>query len=1597
MSSAGFVPNTQPVFGQSQGFLDRATVQGASSGQQQQQPQQQPKHHSQSINIASLTNARNISHSTPETPGRLEGLSRTSSNGGPWPLPGQFTPHEHTPHSIPQPLYLGQTDSAQAFFGPGGQQDPAFGAFTPSSTSFIPNQQQQQQHRFGRPLSSHMPFTGPPMVAPQPTRQRVIHSQPIMSQRQQQTIAPYQHHQHPTQQQPQHFQPTFPPQQMTPTTPHFSESFSHSHVPMSRSESEGSQASVLKLPPGYFPVYNGSEWVMISHAAAAVAGIPPPTPPGNPNGLTNGYRGSFAPTPRLDELAPSHAESPPANVASYQGSESGHVSVGGIPLSRTNSESRHGSVPPQAGFSRASSPARSPATGSPSHQNAQHESPSAVQENLDFLELLQKYDYLNAWSRHGKSMTPSEAGSPVDGTSTPKKQEPFEKSLALNEITVWIEEHKDYLLRDHPDVLVPSEVDFGNVNPKAESVRKMIRVENQGSRIVQIQPLKIIPNPFDQLVCHNKDTIYAHPANGTEPMFGVIDITLTTGGNLGFFSSWLLILINESSLIGRKITWNVTNNTQADREMDPYAKAYTPQWLRNLNLVKPRMVITGEAVDTIDFQQYMKSVGHPCYKKHNGKFSLDPPVVESLEVILPGQIAVDLSADSYASRLLPLLQVEQHLVEEDVSTYNLFMVEIKLNDASSNFFQIQVRGLSEKCPLLLRGDTIIVRQVTGGVFSGIEYRTFVHGTNMRTNSVYVHLPIGALPTLVQERWNIQFKVNNNRLREMYRAVAGVQEYIGYHPRNPSTEGEGDQGYTPRSLLFPSIHDAKPKIKLPKLTLEFVDPTLNWEQKAAVESIVRNDYGDVPFIISGPPGTGKTKTLAETALQILMTDTQSHILITAPSHSACDTIMHRLIPYLKPQYLLRLNDPTRTFAEISLEIMPYCYGAEFLGMPPLDDLLRFRIVVCTCADAGMLISAGASNQSLREFLLHKGLISEGEPSRSHWTHLLIDEAVQAIEPETNIPLLCILEETDTPPQVVLCGDHQQLGPKTFLPELQMSFLERLITTEPLYRDHPQSRQFAKPKGSTKDRTKSKDSAYLDKTIPCFANLVQNYRCHPKMLMMPSTMFYNDTLVASADTDKINSMLGCPILPNPECPIAFIGVNGVDASQIDEAISWYNNDEVEKVVSMIESLFALSKEQGDPYKVEMSHVGVIAPFKEQVKVLRQMLRSRGFAQVNVGTVEDYQGQEYRIMFISTTRSRAKYLDQDVRQGLGLVHFRKRFNVALTRAMAMMVIVGNPELLVLDEHWADYLHFCLRNGAYAGCPLPDSILNAQFTGQKGGSIGRLEMNSFVSQYVENLDRRRWLGGNVDNEQEGFIVVPSESDGELDEEIEDVEEEEDDDDGDQDKDEEVKRYEQNNGYDATLEGLSRAVSHDLDLKEGIAQGSKNQRFGLQDSMHIRNLGLEDSDRGEDEDDETRAARERHAIGSLNMDDTPELQKLTLNLRNLPSVGHGHNGTGSRFQNDRHFGHPQPNSTVAPATAIGDNSSMFRSHPLPEFFATQQQQHHQHQQQQHQQQGMGHQDSMLSATSWPSNDREFRRMSNSKLVLERSFDPSEQDIFDDY
>lgn len=52
--------------------------------------------------------------------------------------------------------------------------------------------------------------------------------------------------------------------------------------------------------------------------------------------------------------------------------------------------------------------------------------------------------------------------------------------------------------------------------------------------------------------------------------------------------------------------------------------------------------------------------------------------------------------------------------------------------------------------------------------------------------------------------------------------------------------------------------------------------------------------------------------------------------------------------------------------------------------------------------------------------------------------------------------------------------------------------------------------------------------------------------------------------------------------------------------------------------------------------------------------------------------------RVVIISTVRSRSRFLPLDQARSKGLVHEPRRFNVAMTRAKELLIVVGNPEIL-------------------------------------------------------------------------------------------------------------------------------------------------------------------------------------------------------------------------------------------------------------------------------------------------------------------------------
>ena len=55
-------------------------------------------------------------------------------------------------------------------------------------------------------------------------------------------------------------------------------------------------------------------------------------------------------------------------------------------------------------------------------------------------------------------------------------------------------------------------------------------------------------------------------------------------------------------------------------------------------------------------------------------------------------------------------------------------------------------------------------------------------------------------------------------------------------------------------------------------------------------------------------------------------------------------------------------------------------------------------------------------------------------------------------------------------------------------------------------------------------------------------------------------------------------------------------------------------------------------------------------------------------------------------------------------GFVGNPKRFNVATTRAKSLMIVIGDPNVLMHDPNWLALLHYVRDNNGCAGSPMPD-----------------------------------------------------------------------------------------------------------------------------------------------------------------------------------------------------------------------------------------------------------------------------------------------------
>lgn len=112
--------------------------------------------------------------------------------------------------------------------------------------------------------------------------------------------------------------------------------------------------------------------------------------------------------------------------------------------------------------------------------------------------------------------------------------------------------------------------------------------------------------------------------------------------------------------------------------------------------------------------------------------------------------------------------------------------------------------------------------------------------------------------------------------------------------------------------------------------------------------------------------------------------------------------------------------------------------------------------------------------------------------------------------------------------------------------------------------------------------------------------------------------------------------------------------------------------------------------------------ISQYFLQVQDIRAIFVEAEFEIPKVGTVEDFQGQEFDVIILSTVRSKQEYISYDVKNCLGFLSNPKRLNVAISRAKSLFIIVGNPNLLCTDIYWRSVIKYCLEFGQYAGCEI-------------------------------------------------------------------------------------------------------------------------------------------------------------------------------------------------------------------------------------------------------------------------------------------------------
>uniref|UniRef100_A0A8C6U683 Probable helicase with zinc finger domain n=1 Tax=Neogobius melanostomus TaxID=47308 RepID=A0A8C6U683_9GOBI len=631
-----------------------------------------------------------------------------------------------------------------------------------------------------------------------------------------------------------------------------------------------------------------------------------------------------------------------------------------------------------------------------------------------------------------------------------------------------------------------------------------------------------------------------------------------------------------------------------------------------------------------------------------------------------------LTKDNYQARLHDLLYIEEIAQYKEVSKFN-----IKVNLQLVTSFMLT--GISVGAKYAQNGQLFARFKLTETLSEDTLAGRLVM---TKVNSVLL-LPLGREGASCQPPPGVKERVYEAVIEEktkdyiFLRICKGCCEELGLQP---DREIQVELQFQLNRLPLCEMHYALDRIKdntilFPDVNLsptipwspnrqwdEQLDPRLNAKQKEAILAITTPVSTSLPpILLIGPYGTGKTFTLAQAVKHILRQD-NSRVLICTHSNSAADLYikdyLHPYVdagnPHARP---LRVYFRNRWVKTVHPVVQQYCLISSThitFQMPTREDVLRHRVVVVTLS----------TSQYLCQLDLEPGLFS----------HILLDEAAQAMECETIMPFALANKST----RIVLAGDHMQLSPFVYSEfarerNLHVSLLDRL------YEHYP--------------------SEY-----PCRILLCENYRSHEAIINYTSELFYDGKLMASGKQPSHKDFY----------PLTFFTARGEDVQE-KNSTAYYNNAEVFEIVERVEEL--RKKWPVAWGKLDEGSIGVVSPYADQVFRIRAELRKKRMHEVSVERVLNVQGKQFRVLFLSTVRTRhtckhkqtaikrKEQLVEDSTEDLdyGFLSNYKLLNTAITRAQSLVAVVGDPIALCsvgrCRKFWEHFVSICHQNCSLHG----------------------------------------------------------------------------------------------------------------------------------------------------------------------------------------------------------------------------------------------------------------------------------------------------------